>query len=251
MGGTGVDNSDSRLQVVVKSNDLVQQTRYNLSLQEQKIILFVISKIKPTDEAFKEYVFDIKELCDICGITHDKTNFAYIKKSLQSIRDKSFWVKIDDRETVCSWILKPNLYPKSSVVGVILDEDLKPFLLQLREHFTSYELGCVLVMQSKYSIRLYEILKSYAYLEEIELSLVKIREQMMITKYEKYQDFRRNVLEKAIDEINTYTDLNVSFTPVRQSRVIVGLRFCIRTKSSVEQFVARMDRNVELDKNKR
>jgi plasmid replication initiation protein len=59
------------------------------------------------------------------------------------------------------------------------------------------------------------------------------------------------VLEKAIDEINTYTDLNVSFTPVRQSRVIVGLRFCIRTKSSVEQFVARMDRNVELDKNKR
>lgn len=246
-----MDNSDSRLQVVVKSNDLVQQTRYNLSLQEQKIILFVISKIKPTDEAFKEYVFDIKELCDVCGITHDKTNFTYIKKSLQSIRDKSFWMKIDDRETVCSWILKPNLYPKSSVVGVILDEDLKPFLLQLREHFTSYELGCVLVMQSKYSIRLYEILKSYAYLEEIELSLVKIREQMMITKYEKYQDFRRNVLEKAIDEINTYTDLNVSFTPVRQSRVIVGLRFCIRTKSSVEQFVARMDRNVELDKNKK
>ncbi len=34
---------------VVKSNDLIQKSRFNLSLQEQKIILYLISKVKPED----------------------------------------------------------------------------------------------------------------------------------------------------------------------------------------------------------
>jgi len=32
---------------LVKHNDLIQNARYNLSVQEQKIILYLISKIKP------------------------------------------------------------------------------------------------------------------------------------------------------------------------------------------------------------
>ena len=37
-----------RNQYVVKSNDLIRKTRYNLTTQQQKIVLFAISKIKPS-----------------------------------------------------------------------------------------------------------------------------------------------------------------------------------------------------------
>ena len=42
---------------VNKSNDLIQRSRFNLSLQEQKIILYLISQITPYDHDFKLYEF--------------------------------------------------------------------------------------------------------------------------------------------------------------------------------------------------
>ena len=49
------DTIHERGQVVLKANSLIQKTRYSLSLQEQKIILYIISKLEPTDEEFKHY----------------------------------------------------------------------------------------------------------------------------------------------------------------------------------------------------
>ena len=52
---------------IVKSNDLIQKSRFQLSLQEQKIILYLISKIKPTDMEFNEYTFEIYDFLKSVG----------------------------------------------------------------------------------------------------------------------------------------------------------------------------------------
>ena len=57
-------------QKVIKSNDLIQRSRFDLSLQEQKIILYLISQITPYDEEFQLYEFSIADFCKICGIDH-------------------------------------------------------------------------------------------------------------------------------------------------------------------------------------
>jgi hypothetical protein len=44
---------------VIKRNDLIQYSRYNLTIQEQKIILYLISKIAPSDTDLKLYSFNI------------------------------------------------------------------------------------------------------------------------------------------------------------------------------------------------
>lgn len=44
---------------VVKRDDMIQHARFTLSIQEQKCILYAISRIKPEDTAFTEYTFDI------------------------------------------------------------------------------------------------------------------------------------------------------------------------------------------------
>jgi hypothetical protein len=53
---------------VVKHNDLIQRSRYDLGTQEQKIILYLITKIKPEDSVLKLYEFNIQEFCEVCGI---------------------------------------------------------------------------------------------------------------------------------------------------------------------------------------
>lgn len=42
-----------RNKTVTKANDLIQKSRFNLSLQQQKIVLYLISQVTPFDEDFK------------------------------------------------------------------------------------------------------------------------------------------------------------------------------------------------------
>ena len=56
---------------VAKANDLIRKTRYNLTTQQQKIVLFAISKIKPNDPPETQYEISIDELCEACGIEID------------------------------------------------------------------------------------------------------------------------------------------------------------------------------------
>jgi len=56
---------------VTQSNDLAV-AQYKLSLNEQKIILCLISLIQPTDTDFKVYKLKIKDLLDILDIKNKK-----------------------------------------------------------------------------------------------------------------------------------------------------------------------------------
>ena len=115
---------------VTKANELIQKSRFNLSLQQQKIVLYLISQITPYDEDFKLYDFSIPEFCRVCGIDcNNGKNYKDLKTALKEIRDKSIWVTLPDgRETTLAWIEKPYIEPKNGVVQVRLDKDMKPYL---------------------------------------------------------------------------------------------------------------------------
>ncbi|MCL2593380.1 MAG: replication initiation protein, partial [Defluviitaleaceae bacterium] len=93
---------------VVKANDLIQKSRFQLSLQEQKIILYIISKIKPTDEDFIIQNFSIIEFCKVCGIDSDNgKNYKNIKEAIKTLADKSLWLLLDSgSEALIRWINK-------------------------------------------------------------------------------------------------------------------------------------------------
>ena len=59
-----------REQYVVKANDLIRKTRYSLTAQQQKIILFAISKIKPDDDITTKYTFDFLRIAKSLENTH-------------------------------------------------------------------------------------------------------------------------------------------------------------------------------------
>ena len=95
--------SKKREYLVVKGNELVQRSRFDLSLSEQKTVAYICSMIKPiaaTDRAsgvpyILDYDFDIREYCKICGIDYDNgKNYANVKATLQHLSDRSMWGNI-------------------------------------------------------------------------------------------------------------------------------------------------------------
>lgn len=227
----------SRSQYVVKANELIQQSRFDLSIQQQKIILYLISRIKPTDADFIEYEFSIAEFCRICGIDYKNgQHYIDLKRNIKEIADRSLWVRLPNgEETLLRWIEKPYINGKSGTIRIRLDRDMKPFLLDLKERYTQYELIYTLFFKSKYTIRLYEYIKSVHYNEDTEYHItVSIDELRRILGAENYKDannFKRRALLPACMEINEYSDKTVSIYENTAGKRIVSFRLDITTKN--------------------
>lgn len=227
---------DLRKNTVVKANELIQKSRFSLSLQQQKVVLYLISQITPYDEDFKLYEFSIIEFCKVCGIDYGNgKTYADLKNAIKEIADKSIWIRLDNgKETLVRWIEKPYINDNSGIIQIKLDADMKPYLLQLKRNYTQYELLWTLNFKSKYTIRLYELVKSIHFheLEDYsrEFELDELRRILGAETYKTYQTFKSRALEPAIREINGYSDKNVSYEPIKRGRAVVKILLIISTK---------------------
>jgi len=222
---------------VIKSNSLIQKSKFELSVQEQKIMLYLISKIKPNDDVFITSDFEIIEFCEVCGIESDNgQNYKNIQDTIGSLAEKILWVHLDNGDkTILRWIDKPYINDVTGKMRVKLDDLLKPFLLHLKNNFTQFELINTLAMKSKYSIRLYELLRSYEYKKFVRFDIDELKKLLYAEHYERYIHLRTKVIDVAVNEINNLSDLNVSYMPVKESRKFTGIEFTISLKIDFDE----------------
>lgn len=235
------DLSKERYYQIAKANDLVRQAKADLNLTELKIMSFLFSKIRPDDTELKEYEFDTKSFCQICGLDY-KNGYHYenIKKTIDNLFGKKFWIiRPNGDEVGCQWIVKPVISKRSGKIIVKLDSDMQQYVIGLKERYTQYEFINILPMQSSYSIRIYEILMSYRKIHSVTFEIEDLKNKLMCQHYKSFADVRRRVLEPAIEEINKYAnDIYVSYEPIKHGAKVIKVKFHIRDKEIPEQLSA-------------
>ena len=234
---------DERQIAIRKSNKLIRDFTTKMTVSQFRLANYIIGIAYAQNEEL-ELEFDIKRYCEICGIDYRSgKNYKQIKADIKKLSDRSLWVESfgnPDVEVLVRLINKSWVYNKSGIVKIRLDEDVKQYISalskQYKEHgqlYTSYEFLYTLPMHSVYSMRLYELLKSWATKDSEEhghyWTITNLKD-LLDSKYDRYQDFRRFVLDKAINEINEYTDLNVSYEPIKQGRNYAYINFYILKK---------------------
>lgn len=259
----------AREYIVKKSNQMVQKSRYNFSVQEQKTIAYICSKIKQTNYTDKslspfqlEYEFSISDYCKVCGIQSDGgRQYEEMKSTLKGLSDKSMWLQQENgSEVLVRWLAKAITDKGDGKVIIKIDEDLAPYLFDLKSRFLSYGLKNILNMKSQYSIRLYELLKSYHDLKIGQtdhrdpfekkknpkmitwiLDLDELKRLLMVENqksYNNFAEFKRRVLEPAEKEINELTDINISYEPIHKGKKVVKIQFSIIDKKTKERLRA-------------
>lgn len=236
---------------VAKSNEIIQKSRFSMTVQQQKLMLFLISKIKPDDEPGLQYTITIRDYCAVCNIDGDSgKNYADIRASLKGIADKSMWLtRWDGKEVLLRWLDRIELDAKGGTITVRFHEDMFPHLLNLRSRYTQYSLEYILPMRSKYGIRMYELMRSYANMESvITLPIDELKKRMDCDKYKRFPDFRRYALEPALYDINSYTDINVKINLRKKngSRSYTDIEFYIHPLEVSESIWRRLHRNAVL-----
>jgi plasmid replication initiation protein len=99
-------------------------------------------------------------------------------------------------------------------------------------------------MESKYAIRLYQLLQRWAFVGKKRITVDELRLRLGARELDKngaiikdnlpaYKNLKQKALTPAVDEINEKRDLSVSFTEEKQkgSKAITALNFRIRKKA--------------------
>lgn len=252
---TGTEKREKQEMYVVKSNELIQKARYDLTVQQQKLILFAISKIRKNDSPEKVYELSIDEVCSVMGLEYDAggTYYRRIKDDLLKLTNR-LWVKFPDRESTVAWLGDADIIPLSGTVYIQFHKKMAPYLFELVNRYTQYQLYEILALKGKYSIRLYEILRSYIMRDdqldnekEVSYSVDELRELLCCESYKKWAEFERCVIKKAVDEINACSDIiRVKYDTFKSGRNVVKINFILTRPNIMEKFLAHEEQRKRL-----
>ncbi len=254
---------------VAKSNDLVREAKYDLSLGQQRMLNFLISKIPPDAMKLSQIgskqrlgwiTFQVQEFARVFNMDADNgMTYAHTKQWLTELKKKVWWVWDEEtgKEKLMSWIDEAEMEPKSGKCSITFDKNLEPYLVALTQNgnYTSYELYYTTNFKSSYSGRFYELFKSYEFRSKVKSSdhenvktVVMDLEELKAKFDEKdpvtrkvtkslsshtYKDFKR-VVDRSLNEINQYTDIYVTYEPIKKGKKVIQLKFTIRSIMGAE-----------------
>lgn len=229
---------ETRSKKIKKANALIQKSKFNLDLQQQKLIIYMIAQIKPHDTDFQDYRFSISEFCKVVGINY-YGSYEDIKNTIQKIADKSMWIQIEGVDKLIRWIEKAEIDNNTKEIIIRFDKDLKPFLLELKENYFTYKALYPLLFKHKYSIRLYEWAKSILYHDdEILEYIIKVEDIIRIMGAETYQDyyaFKVRALKPALKEVNSSSDITIECSEHKNAKGKFDcLYFTVKKKHALE-----------------
>lgn len=218
--------------IVMKSNELIQKFKFTLSKMELRIVNYLIANINSPlyDEEFNTMTFDISDFYKAMGIENATgSTYNYIKNIIYGLKHKdSGWVDMGDYETIVSWIEKPKIHKKSGQIEIKLDDDLKPYLLKMNG-FIQARMNYYYQMNSKYSMRLYELLKSWEGRKTVRFEVIELRASIdaMKKSYDNFGMLKLKVINPSVEEINEITDINISYKEIKRGRKVTHLEFTI------------------------
>lgn len=219
--------------LVTKANTLIT-SNYDLSLEEQRIILTLASTVQPEDEDFKPYKFKISDFMELLGI-EDKSKYSIIPKVTKELMKKVFEIENGNKITQIAWLSSAEYEKGTGIVELEFSPKLKPFMLGLKEFYISYRLKNILELKGKYSIRMYEIIKSNEFKKVAEITVDELRKILKADKgsYLVYQNFKNRIIIQAQKELKEKTDISFDFEEIKTGRKVTSLKFYIKYNKKV------------------
>ena len=211
---------------VVKHNSLVNiKGKYQYSVNQLKLICHLIANIKPNEEDFTKKQVSIKELNFIDENTY---NHNYFKEEFVRLLEMPFQIPEDEGWT--NWF--SYLKYKNGVIEYRFDPVLKPFLLNLKENFTSYHLSNVMNLKSNYAILTFELLAQARNQGYRNITIKEYRELLKIPDSYLNADILR-LLKKVQKEIRDRTNLQFNFAFKKMGKSFHSINFVILNNKKV------------------
>ncbi len=213
---------------VAKHNDIIK-AKGSLSSTAQKMYSMVISMLNKDDVEFQEYALNIDSYLEQIGSS--SKNKAFIKEQSEELMSNPFW--IDGK--LFNWCSYVDIDKLEGYIVFDIHPKLKPYLLDIKNNFTQYELVNILKLKGNYSPRLYEYFtfrfkvykneyfkknRKYPRSYTFDVNIEWLRDTYQVSNGYNYADIKRQIINKAQDDFIQHTDLKFTYTEQKIGRKV-------------------------------
>ena len=218
---------------IVRSNQIIEAS-YRLSVAEQRVILSAISQVRRDKPVTDEVLYSVTaaDLAQLCG-TDPKTAYRDLQNAAERLQTRRVSLILEPdgvtirskRRRVTCWVQTIDYVDQEGRIEMRFGKDILPYLTGLQREFTRYALSDVAKMTSAYGIRLYELLVQWKGGHHV-VALDDLRRWLQLEdRYPSIKDFKRWVLDPAVEQINEHSPLMVSWGQRKTGRKITHLVF--------------------------
>lgn len=222
------------LEIIKQSNKLTH-ARYNLTAMEQNLLLFIVNAMKKAKYQDLYYSIDIDYMLNKL---EGDVRLSHLKDAAKKLMQRTMTIEAPDKSWLTvSFISSAEVNIFGFEVGI--DKKVLPLYQQLEE-YTTFELQTALDLRSKYAKRMYQILSQYKKGGYYSVEVKELKKTLglidPITGKEKYKNwgmFRKDVLDKSKEELDSTGDLYFDYKVIEtRGKKIHRLYFTIyRDKS--------------------
>jgi plasmid replication initiation protein len=210
---------------VVRHNHL-NRASYSLTLDERRLILSSIALLNPRESMPDEVTVHASDFAHQWGIS-EKLAYKQLKEARQNLYDRN--IRLHDgkgKVTDMRWVYRASYADGAGYISMAFSPDIKPYLTDLKSHFTSYHLLEVRDFKSSHAIRLYELMMQYKETGWMKESVDGLKTLFNVAdNYTRWVDFKKYVLEISVKEINTKTNYKIKYDLERKGRKITHVNF--------------------------
>lgn len=249
--------NDIDTQTVVEANSLIQSVA-RMDAMPLKLFEIAVSGLDSKSEDPATTVKIKKQAIFKAFDVQGKNRNAQLTALAEKLRhDADFQITIVDEHGTQDVGISPVSYTKNShnddyiVIGFA--PQIMPYISALKKCFTQYQLADVLKLKSRYAIVLYRwLMMSWRQYEHYVGTKERTPQQLVdyqnprasldelhrltgtTKKYRDFRNFRKNVLDAAVNEINSQTGYAIAYEKVSSGRRVTGIIFHITDKRAPE-----------------
>lgn len=208
----------------------------NFNLNDYQVFLNLISKIIGVDDKGKyllsdklkrEHELTAKEFSINFNVDL-KSSYRIIKQAVDKLMKTDIRIDKEDKKgysriNVCS---QADYCTNQGKITIRFTEEIMPYLSQVKEKFTLYQLKEISEFKSIYSLRLYELIQEFKDTGYIIISIKKLRNCFSLKdKLKKYNNLKQKTFSHAVNEINKHYYIDLNFQEIKEGRKVVAIKF--------------------------
>ena len=223
--------SSSNPHLIVKSNKLINAHLNGLTLTQLRFLEILVAQLDRRQSEFSKQKVYLNDFVKDIG-TNNKNEYQRAREVTKSMMKHVIEIFDDDEGLKQRNIFHAVDFPKGkSYVEVVFHPHIRPYLLQLKEKFTAYDIRNTLHLSSVYAVQIYQLLKQYHRIGSREFELKELRRILGVEKkYKLYADFKKRVLLSSQKELKANCDITFTFNEKKQGRKVYAILFNIKSQ---------------------
>lgn len=205
--------------IIKKPSAMIQTNVKEMSLVQRKVVNVLIHMAQKTGDArwYSMPISDVKRLCGISTVGNED-----LKEQIRALTEIRIEYNYLDKDKESTWgvsvlLAGAEMKPNSGKLEFAFSPFIQRRILD-PEIYAPLDVVLISCFRSTYSIVLYEFLRDYLSSPRVpRMTIDQLRALLGVTddKYNLFKNFRINVIDRAVSEINDKTEIRCSYRLIK------------------------------------